>query len=106
MTSKKNKPVSSDPDVATPRYRGSDRRDADTDEENVEVVLNVEFDVKGDPVLQAQSTVPRRRKDDKPVNLLDHVDLDSLSLQDEDSPQDEKNARPGGGGDPYDRNNE
>jgi hypothetical protein len=106
MTSKKNKPLPSDSDVAMPRYRGPDRRDADADEENVESVLNVEFDVKGDPVLQAKSSVPRRREDDKPVNLLDHLDLDSLSLQDEDSSQDEKIVRPGGGYDPYNRNDE
>ena len=106
MTSKTNKPFPSNPEVVTPRYRGPDRRDPDVYEEYVEPILSVGFDVKGDPVLQTQSSVPRRRKDDKPINLLDHLDLDSLSLQDEDTSQVEKNTRPSGGYDPYDRSDE
>ena len=106
MTSKKNKPFPSNPKIVTPSYRGPDRRESNADESTVEVVNSVSFDVKGDPVLQLRVDLPRRREDDKPINELDHLNLDSLSLQDEDSSQGEENTRPSGGYNPYNRNDE
>ena len=96
----------SDIEVVSPSYRGPNRRDPDANEDIVKPVCSVNFDVKGDPVLQMQANVPRRREDDKPIDLLDHLNLDSLSLQDADSLQREENTKPSGGYDPYNRDDE
>ncbi len=93
-------------EVVTPSYRGPDRRDPNADENIVEPVSSVSFDAKGDPVWRMRADVPRRRKDDKPINLLDHLNLDSLSLQDEEPLRGEENTRPSEGYNPYNRNDE
>ena len=92
--------------VVTPSYRGPNRRDPEAEEGTVEPVCSVSFDVKGDPVLQMRADVLRRREDDKPIDLLDHLNLDSLSLQDEDSLHREENTRPSGGYNPYNRSDD
>ncbi len=99
MASKKNKPFPSNPEIVTASYRGPDRRDPDADEP----VGSVSFDVKGNPVWQLRVDLPRRRKDDKPINLRNCLDLDLLSVQDEEG---EESTKPTGGYNPYNRGDE
>ena len=101
MTSKKNKPFPSNPKIVTPRYRGPDRRDSTADEDDVEPVGSVSFDVKGNSVWQPRVDARRRRKDDDTVNTLKRLDLESLSIQDEGLLQGEESTKPVDGHDPY-----
>jgi hypothetical protein len=104
MASKKNKP--SPPEISTPRYRGSNRRDPNAADETVEIAGVVTFDAKGNAVWQTGAAVPRRRRDDGTIDSLKCLDLDSLSLQDEGSPQDESRSEAADGYNPYNRDDE
>jgi hypothetical protein len=84
MSSKTDKPFPANPQIATFRYRGPDRRKPSDDESTDKVSGEVTFDAKGNPVWEIRVDVPRRRKEDDTVDLLKCLDTDSLSIADDD----------------------
>jgi hypothetical protein len=97
MASKNSNSLPSSPEIGGPDYRGPDRRDPNANEDTVELVGSVSFDVKGDPVWQTQVRTPRHREDDDTIDTLKHLDQDSLSLQSTDSSQEKESIKMGGG---------
>ncbi len=70
--------------VITRTYRGPDRREqegADT-----EVDAEITRDAKGNPVLSLRAKTPRRREDDDTLDLLGALNVDSLELEGESTP--------------------
>ncbi len=67
--------------IVTSRYRGPDRRKADSDYPEESVSRQVTFDAKGNPVLDVRTDVPRRRKNDHTIDLLECLDADKLGLK-------------------------
>ena len=69
--------------VVSRSYRGPDRRDPEQAASS-RVERTVKFDAKGNPVLEVRTDVPRRRGDDKTIDLLKCLDADALNLRLED----------------------
>jgi hypothetical protein len=67
----------------TRTYRGPDRRDPNNTDDS-QVSRSIKFDEKGNPVLEVRTDVPRRREDDRTIDLLKCLDADSLGLALED----------------------
>ena len=88
----RNKAFPAKPEVETSSYRGPDRRGCDAD--NVRSG-EAAFDDKGNSVWKLR-THPRRREDDDTAKLMAPLDVDSLSLLDEETAPE--------GYDPYSRN--
>jgi len=103
VTSKKNKPFPAKSNIITAGYRGPDRREPDADQDPGKPTGNVSFNETGNPVWQMRAEVPRRRQDDDTIDMLKCLDLDSLSLEDEDSLPGEEDTEPTDGYDPYNR---
>jgi hypothetical protein len=91
MPTKKDKPFPANPKVVTFRYRGPDLRGTEPEDEAdmpaPSKLGDVKFDAKGNPVLQIRADEPRRRKDDDTIDLLKRLELESLSLADDDAVQ-------------------
>jgi len=84
MSSKPDKSFPRNPEIATFRYRGPNRRhQADTEPAAEKPSGEVKFDAKGNPVWEIRIDVPRRRKEDDTVDLLKCLDSDSLSIVDD-----------------------
>jgi len=64
--------------IVTHRYRGPDRRRADNDYPDEEISCQIMSDTKGNPVLDVRTNVPRRRKDDRTIDLIKCLDADEL----------------------------
>ena len=88
--------------IETFRYSGPDRRI--TPLEIGELLSTsaqlgeVTFDAKGNPVWQLAVEIPRRRANDEPVDLLECLDVDSLSLEDDNGAKDTPGYNPYGSG--------
>ena len=80
-TAPKKRPFAENAPIVTSRYRGPDRRTADNDDPEDPVSRQVTFDAKGNPVLDVRINVPRRRKEDHTINLLECLDADKLELK-------------------------
>jgi hypothetical protein len=101
MPPNKDKPFPANPKIVTSRYRGPDRRGRYPDEEtDTQPSGEVVFDAKGNPVWRVRVDVPRRRKDDDTIDMLKRLEVDSLSLADDD------NGPSDAGYDPYLNKNE
>jgi hypothetical protein len=85
MSNDKNRssPGFSPPEIATPTYRGADRRRRQRDESEDHFSGRVRFDPRGNPIWEARVDVIRRRRDDKTVNLLKCLENDRLALEEE-----------------------
>jgi hypothetical protein len=81
----KHKNFGKDANVITRRYRGPDRRKPDQSSDEPEVERTVRFDDKGNPVLDVRTNAPRRREDDKTVDLLKCLDgdIEGLALEED-----------------------
>lgn len=78
--------------VVSRTYRGPDRRSPDQDAAgNVE--RTVKFDARGNPVLEVRTDVPRRREDDRTIDLLKCLNADELELTLEDDPPPARSRR-------------
>ena len=81
-----------------PELPGPDRRK--TKGAKPDVRREVTFDANGKSVLEVRVETPGRRKDDDTVDLLECLDADSLSIEEDAAPD----PAPGAGRNPYDRN--
>jgi len=81
-----------DAEVQSRTYRGPNRRDPNNTDDS-QVSRQIKFDAKGNPVLEVRVDVPRRREDDKTIDLLKCLDADGLNLQLEDEPKKPANKR-------------
>jgi hypothetical protein len=78
-----------------PKPDGPERRK----KEKTRPTGTVRFDAKGNPIWEVRVDTPRRREDDETFDLIKSLDIDNLSLSD-DEPKDETGNR---GYDPYSR---
>lgn len=76
------------------------------DNEDEILGVDVSFDDKGDPVWRARVEAKRRRRDDETIDTLKCLDVESLTLEGEDSFQGEQGTSTGGGYCPYETNDE
>lgn len=72
------------PPINTPTYRGPDRR---RNKRNKGAQGRIRYNAKGDPIWEPFADAPRRRKDDETFDLLKALDVDSLSLADDETPE-------------------
>jgi hypothetical protein len=86
MSTNKDKPFPSNPEIVTFRYRGPNRRAASADDGHRDQPSGtVRFDDLGNPVWEVRVDIPRRRDGDDTIDLLKCLDNSLLSLE-EDEP--------------------
>ena len=71
-------------DADLPEPKPAERRRKDKRLSKSSISRQVVFDDKGNSILDVQVNVPRRRKDDMTIDLLECLDADSLGLELED----------------------
>ena len=96
----KDKDNSSDSEIVTPKNREHDRRVADPVSNEPVPSVRVDHDSRGSTVLNVTTVTPRRRADDDTVNLQKLLDVDSLSIDDDDGPLEDGSDESSDGGNP------
>lgn len=82
MSKKKNR--SSDPKTVPPKHRGPDRRAAEPQASEPVPSVNVDQDARGNTVLNVTTVMPMRRADDDTVNIQELLEVEELSVDNDD----------------------